>query len=295
MEYNLRLLDTKELSSFSNNEQKTYLCTAFTDFASVLFKPHRNENYVNYLLKDAVIDTDLRISYISYCNGAYSSHSHVGCGFPLVMDIEDIDAYNKDITSVMIGEYPQRLVTRREGMLLEEAYQNKKLPILGQAFHTLTSKGINRKLVYEWNNQKYIRMTNNFSPTCKLKQKDRNFVIGDPLWFQILPVEWRIAREQNVLISKYCLLSCLPYEMVIKFLDCAVREDMFFLELMANEQLENNPRREEGVHKDLTYAIERMNLAKGVNPEVSSYLDSAIERLELASDKITTGYQKVKK
>ncbi len=297
MEYNLRLFKVSEAYEIINQEDKKfYIQPPLTDFATVLLKGYTPYACSHYLLQKAIVEDNYLegLNIIRLAN-PYSPNIQTNYGIPLVMDIKDIDVLGDDATIVTIGEYPQRIATRKEGMFLEEAYQNKKLPILGQAFHTISPKGINRRLVYIWNNQKYIRMTGNFPSTCKLGNNDRRFVVEDPLWFQVLPVEWNIIRDLNILVSKECLLSGIPNKNLDTFLDYAAREDMFFLELMASEQLENNPRRSDAVDKDLTYAIERMNLAKGVNPEVSSYLDSAIERLELASNKITADYQKVKK
>ena len=124
--------------------------------------------------------------------------------------------------------------------------------------------------------------------------RDRGIFKGTVAWLKVSPVEWLVDSESSLLVSRYSLLSGIPADMVSSFVTCAMREDMFALNLMAQEQEQKQEDKKHPIEDDLSYIQEQLHLAQSSSTYKNEHISSALDRLDTVSNKIMSGYQKVK-
>ncbi len=291
MDYKLRYFKEDELKGYSEEEQAKYVTTKVTDFM-VLTGYREDGRFACFTDEGNCYFPPSSKPSLIY-GGIY--HEAVCPVLP------STELWNENASEIIeLGLYPQWLASREETYRLEEGFRNNELRSTGLSytFYEWNSGNYNSHIypVYSSNNQLYIHYTIQrklMDGSCLFIQ-DRYFLPGEATWVKVTPVEWLMDRKNSLLVSRYCLVNGIPindYQRFIRFMS----EDMFQLNLIALERLNKHPLRETSLSRDIDYIREQLNLSRGISKEATPFLDRALERLDVVSDKIDTSYQKVKK
>lgn len=115
--------------------------------------------------------------------------------------------YNEfNVLEIEFGEYPKSAAKEELQKILEDLYKNNKLLKTNKKYCTLSDTYVE----YEYNNQKYIRVSSKKS--CKAKLSN-NFCYceSDNVWIKIEPIKWLVDKENDIAVAKDILSSGIPF------------------------------------------------------------------------------------
>ncbi len=296
MNYQLRYFTKEELENYVLNKNDRFLQAEFTDLVCLTgYKPNREakcfvQNYPQRYFSPK------RQEWL-----AFGPYDFCGMVRP-VLPLEDIKIDN-DV--VELGLYPQWLASREETYELNDKFLSKLLEPTGLTYvlydyYYEDSKScwrFRRYPVYAKDDNLYIRYITQkkLIGNYQVVIRNRHFLEDDAVWVKVTPVEWLVDHNNFLLISRYCLLNGVPLNSEDSFISSGMSEDMFQVNLISEEKLQKQPLRETALSIDIEYVKEQLHLSRGISTEATSFLDKALERLDIVSDKINTSYQKVKK
>ena len=132
--------------------------------------------------------------------------------YPNIKELKDQRRNKEDCIEIEFGEYPQKAVGRLSA-LLESKKQDGLLQKTGKvytidAIQDRTNQKFTPKSIeeYYFNDKKYIRLLYNNEFGFNLSN-DKKYYRGDYLWAEVCPITWLVDLKEQLLISKYVLLS----------------------------------------------------------------------------------------
>ena len=119
------------------------------------------------------------------------------------------------ILEVEYGEYPQTVVSREFGEILEDAYRKGTINKTGKKYTTDSVKYQDRDkpfkstnhTEYEYNGKKYIRFIGNSNCDDQPLSDGRTAREYTTYWVSVEPIKWMIDEKTNIAISKKILFS----------------------------------------------------------------------------------------
>ena len=228
------LLCDEMLDAFKNNNHS--YCAPATDFALLLGLDRIHDRYGSL--------RELKNRYASW----WSSNPY-GPGFnvtfngnlrestrhlrnfrrtgerPVIYNFSDIIDVSDDALEVEYGEYPQFAVEIEMQKKLEELYNNDKGQISKKVF---TFDGANpdafdlpyhpeKLIVYIYEGRKYVRVKSREKGV--ISNGMEIFKNSEPpqyVWVEVSPIKWLVDKRENILISKYILLSGLRHKKIVR-------------------------------------------------------------------------------
>ena len=298
MNYQLRYLTDQEFRDYVLQNNKRFLQMQLTDLVwltgykenehSLCFTNNTKKDYAYFDFQDKKIH--------------YSADTAPSA---FVRPVLAMEGMNIEADTIEMGYYPQWLASRERTYELEDKYLSNSLETTGLSFVLYDVKYIeerdryqfHRYPVYVFDDHLYIRyiIPGKLINSIKVEIRDRHFLDGDPAWVEVTPVEWLVDHDKSLLVSRYCLVDRVPSFNSDIFLTFGMREDMFRVNLISEEKLQKQPLKETALSKDIQYVKEQLRLSRGIALEATPFLDNALERLDIISDKVNTAYQKVKK
>ena len=110
------------------------------------------------------------------------------------------------------GEFPQERAPYELERILEDNYLNNKLVKLKQVFTTYKLESRYKfnlesetHIVYEFEGKKYIRIIGRYN--SYYSNYSNNII-----WIEVKPIKWIIDKEKNLVISKYAIMSGIPFD-----------------------------------------------------------------------------------
>ena len=204
------------------------------------------------------------------------------------------------ILEVEYGEYPQTVVSKKFGIMLETLLEaisySDKIKKTGKIY-TINSYYCQSVIEYEYCGKKYIRFVGNHKGEGKMLSDGRIIQEGYPYWVAVEPIKWIVDEKTNIALSKKIIFSgrefginAVRYEGNFKkteikeFLDTILAKDIIPSRLTENTREENKQ-------------IEVNKVDKKEQNAIESILNQAIEKITWLDDsnkyKVISGLQNI--
>lgn len=134
-------------------------------------------------------------------------------------DISDLPSdkiSKKDgILELEYGEYPQMVVSKLLANTLNEELLNGNLKETGKKYTTNKAGKYGflpfEYVEYEYNGKKYIKGDPEWTPIELTDGEEYN---REDIWIEVSPIKWCIDEKEKILVSKTCLVSGVPYDIL---------------------------------------------------------------------------------
>lgn len=129
----------------------------------------------------------------------------------------DVDV-NEELQEILLGEYPQTVVSDSFSATLEELYDAGDLEKTGKIYTTDSRKSsdydkgfeANQHIEYGYAGSKFIRTTYLGMDKVMLSN-EREIEQNEELWIRIEPVKWIIDTENNIMLTEKAILSGIQF------------------------------------------------------------------------------------